>query len=241
MKKLNFAVKQHNIVIFMCLYLFSVLLLNTVQAHGISGKDAHFLQENNGQAIGVFIYLGAKHMITGYDHLLYLCGVIFFLYKLREVALFVSLFALGHSITLLSGVLIGLKINPYIIDAIIGLSVAYKALENLDSLKSIVSKIPNPKLAVFIFGLVHGLGLATKIQDMTLSDDGLVTNMLSFNLGVEIGQMIALLGALVAINLWRTQGGFYKHARMFNYCLMFSGFMLASFQISGYFLSFALL
>ena len=165
----------------MCLYVFSVLLLNTVQAHGISGKDAHFLQENNGQAIGVFIYLGAKHMITGYDHLLYLCGVIFFLYKLREVALFVSLFALGHSITLLSGVLIGLKINPYIIDAIIGLSVAYKALENLDGLKSIISKIPNPKLAVFVFGLIHGLGLATKIQDMTLSDDGLVTNILSFN------------------------------------------------------------
>ena len=175
-------------------------------------------------------------MITGYDHLLYLCGVIFFLHRLKEVALFVSLFALGHSITLLSGVLIGIKINPYIIDAIIGLSVVYKALENLDGLRLVIRKPPDPKLAVLIFGLIHGLGLATKLQDMALSNDGLVTNILSFNLGVEIGQLIALVGALFAINLWRMQGGFYRHARIFNYCLMFLGFMLAIFQLSGYFL-----
>ena len=236
MKELYIPKNKYKLYMFVCLSLFLLLLINSVQAHGISGKDAHFLQHNAGRAIGIFIYLGAKHMITGYDHLLYLCGVIFFLHRLKEVALFVSLFALGHSITLLSGVLIGIKINPYIIDAIIGLSVVYKALENLDGLRLVIRKPPDPKLAVLIFGLIHGLGLATKLQDMALSNDGLVANIFSFNLGVEIGQLIALVGALFAINLWRMQGGFYRHARIFNYCLMFLGFMLAIFQLSGYFL-----
>ncbi len=236
MKELYIPKNKYKLYMFVCLSLFLLLLINSVQAHGISGKDADYLQHNAGRAIGIFIYLGAKHMITGYDHLLYLCGVIFFLHRLKEVALFVSLFALGHSITLLSGVLIGIKINPYIIDAIIGLSVVYKALENLDGLRLVIRKPPDPKLAVLIFGLIHGLGLATKLQDMALSNDGLVANILSFNLGVEIGQLIALVGALFAINLWRMQGGFYRHARIFNYCLMFLGFMLAIFQLSGYFL-----
>lgn len=236
MKELYIPKNKYKLYMFVCLSLFLLLLINSVQAHGISGKDADYLQHNTGRAIGIFIYLGAKHMITGYDHLLYLCGVIFFLHRLKEVALFVSLFALGHSITLLSGVLIGIKINPYIIDAIIGLSVVYKALENLDGLRLVIRKPPDPKLAVLIFGLIHGLGLATKLQDMALSNDGLVANIFSFNLGVEIGQLIALVGALFAINLWRMQGGFYRHARIFNYCLMFLGFMLAIFQLSGYFL-----
>lgn len=204
-------------------------------AHGVEGRDAEFLQRNTGQALLAFMYLGAKHMITGYDHLLYLLGVIFFLYRPRHIALYVTLFAVGHSITLLSGVLGKINVNPYIVDAIIGFSVAYKAFENLDGFKRIFNRQPNPRYAVFAFGLVHGFGLATKLQGFALSPDGLVANIISFNVGVEIGQLLALVVLLFLINAWRAAGAFDRHANAFNFLLMFAGFALAAYQMSGYY------
>ncbi|MAC91903.1 MAG: hypothetical protein CMO99_05105 [Woeseiaceae bacterium] len=205
-------------------------------AHGVAGKDANFLQQVNDQAISIFVYLGAKHMVTGYDHLLYLCGVIFFLNRLKDIAIFVSLFAVGHSITLLWGVLTQTYINPYIIDSIIGLSIIYKALENLGEIKRLFLYQPNPKLAVFCFGLVHGLGLASKLQDFLISENGLVINIISFNIGVEIGQIIALVLALFIINLWRNHSNFYQHAKSFNLVLIFLGFILTLNQLGAFFL-----
>src|SRR5690606_24673785 len=120
--------------------------------------------------------LGAKHMVTGYDHLLFLVGVIFFLHRLRDVALYVTMFSLGHSVTLLSGVLGQIHVSPHLVDAVIGLSVVYKALDNLGGFRTLFGAAPNPKLAVLGFGLVHGFGLATKLQDIQLSADGLVPN-----------------------------------------------------------------
>src|SRR6478736_3144445 len=137
----------------------------TLDAHGVSGKDAVFLQGLQGRAIMPLMYLGAKHMVTGYDHLLFLVGVIFFLYELEDVLIYVSLFAMGHSITLLLGVLGGIRANPYLIDAIIGFSVVYKAFENMDGFRRFFGFQPNTKLAVLIFGFFYGFGLATKLQD----------------------------------------------------------------------------
>src|SRR6478736_2381200 len=134
-------------------------------AHNVSKRDAAFVVSNQGQAIGPFLYLGAKHMVTGYDHILFLVGVIFFLYRLKDVVAYVSLFTLGHSITLLAGVLGGLHANPYLIDAIIGFSVVYKAFENMDGFRRFFGFQPNTKLAVLIFGFFYGFGLATKLQD----------------------------------------------------------------------------
>src|SRR3984885_14503711 len=145
-------------------------------AHGVSGKDALFLQSIHGRAIGPLIYLGAKHMVTGYDHLAFLVGVIFFLYRLKDIVLYVSLFTVGHSITLLAGVLGGIHANSYLIDAIIGLSVVYKAFDNMDGFKQLFGFQPNTKIAVLIFGLFHGFGLATKLQELDLAKNGLVTN-----------------------------------------------------------------
>lgn len=206
-------------------------------AHGVEGRDAEFLQRNAGQALLAFMYLGAKHMITGYDHLLYLLGVIFFLYRPRHIALYVTLFAVGHSITLLAGVLGEILVDPYLVDAVIGLSVAYKAFENLDGFKRVFNRQPNPRYAVFSFGLVHGFGLATKLQGFALSPDGLVANIVSFNVGVEIGQLLALVVLLVVINAWRAAGAFDRHADAFNFLLMFAGFSLAAYQLSGYYFS----
>ena len=204
-------------------------------AHGVADRDAMFLEQNPGMALIAFAYLGAKHMITGYDHLLYLAGVIIFLYHTRDSALYVTLVAVGHSVTLLVGVLGEIHVNVYIVDAIIGLSVVYKAFENLGGFEKFFGWQPNPKAAVFCFGLAHGFGLATKLQALTLSQEGLVANIVSFNVGVEIGQLMALAVLLVLINAWRANGGFARHATAFNVTLMFAGFLLANYQVAGYF------
>src|SRR5262247_3926990 len=130
-----------------------------VEAHGVSGKDAVFLQGLMGRAIIPLMSLGAKHMVTGYDHLLFLVGVIFFLYRLKDVVAYVSLFTIGHSITLLAGVLGGIHANSFVVDAIIGFSVVYKAFDNMGGFRQLLGFQPNARLAVLIFGLCHGFGL----------------------------------------------------------------------------------
>jgi hypothetical protein len=218
-----------------------VLLLDMfsvgLDAHGVSGKDAVFLQGLQGRAIGPLLYLGAKHMVTGYDHLLFLVGVIFFLYRLKDVVQYVSLFTIGHSVTLLAGVLGGVRANPFLIDAIIGFSVVYKAFENMDGFRNFFGFQPNTRVAVLVFGFFHGFGLATKLQDFALAPNGLVANIVSFNVGVEIGQGLALAAILIALTYWRTRSGFLRHAFAFNGLVMACGFLLVGYQMSGYFLS----
>lgn len=215
------------------LLLFASAVPLPLAAHTIAGSDANFVEAINGPAIFPFIYLGAKHMVTGYDHLLFLLGVIFFLYRPRHVVQYVTLFAVGHSITLLFGVLANLQVNAYFIDAIIGLSIVYKAFENMDGFKRVLGFEPNTRIAVFIFGLFHGLGLATKLQEFNLSPNGLVTNIISFNVGVEIGQILALSAVFILLSVWRTSTSYLKHAFVTNSALMTGGFLLAGFQLSA--------
>lgn len=202
-------------------------------AHGVAGDDQAFMLSRSGPQVWPYIYLGAKHMVTGYDHLLFLAGVMFFLYRLREVGLYVTLFAVGHSITLLLGVLGGLHVNPYLVDAVIGLSVAYKAFENLGGFRRL-GVSPDTRAAVFVFGLFHGFGLATKLQDLAISPDGLVVNMISFNIGVELGQFFALGIILLALNWLRASGRFFQIATATNIVIMSAGFALIGYQLMGY-------
>ncbi|MBA6417007.1 HupE/UreJ family protein [Colwellia sp. 6M3] len=206
-------------------------------AHGVDDATKQFLEANQGSAIFPFIYIGAKHMLTGYDHLLFLVGVVFFLFRSKDVLLYVSLFTLGHSITLLYGVFGNIAINPYIIDAIIGLSVVYKGFDNLGGFKRLFNYQPNTKIAVSIFGLFHGFGLATKIQEFQLPTDGLITNIISFNIGVEIGQFLALAMVLIVLNLWRRHSSYLGFAIMTNTALMSAGLMLIGLQLTGYFVN----
>src|SRR5437016_7825552 len=220
----------------LCLILVIVLPV-LASGHNVSKRDAVFVQANKGSAVAPFMYLGAKHMVTGYDHLLFLVGVIFFLYRLTDVVQYVSLFTIGHSLTLLGGVLGGIHANPYVIDAIIGFSVVYKAFDNMDGFKRFLHFQPNTRLAVLIFGLFHGFGLATKLQEFTLAQTGLVTNIVSFNVGVEIGQVLALTGVLIGLSYWRTRPGFLQHAFSTNTVLMVGGFILVGYQLTGYFVA----
>jgi hypothetical protein len=211
-----------------------LLLPDVLSAHGVSSKDARYLLSLQGPAIAPLMYLGAKHMVTGYDHLLFLVGVIFFLYRLKDILLYVSLFTVGHSVTLLAGALGGIHANSYLVDAVIGVSVVYKAFENMGGFKALGFQ-PDMRAAVLGFGLVHGFGLATKLQEYSLSRNGLVTNIVSFNGGVEIGQFLALTAVLLALGYWRTRPGYLKHAYAANAALMTAGFVLVGYQMTGYF------
>ena len=206
-------------------------------AHGVTEGDKGYIQESSGTMIIPFVYLGAKHMVTGYDHLLFLFGVVFFLYRLRDVGIYVTLFAVGHSITLLSGVLMNFGVNAFLIDAIIGFSIVYKALDNMDAYKRWFGFQPNTKIATLIFGLFHGLGLATKILDYNISPEGLIPNLFAFNIGVELGQIMGLAIILILMGFWRHSASFIRHAYNANVALMAGGFIFVGYQMTGFFLN----
>lgn len=203
-------------------------------AHGVSGGDADFLAAAEGVQFWPYVYLGAKHMFTGYDHLLFLLGVIFFLYRMRDVAIYVTMFSIGHSMTLLAGVFGGLRLDAHIVDAIIGFSVIYKAFDNLGGWRRLLGFTPDQKAVVLIFGLVHGFGLATKLQDISLSQEGLIANMLAFNIGVELGQITALTFILTIVQVWRATPSFARQAVGVNVAIMAAGFTLVQTQLFGY-------
>jgi HupE/UreJ protein len=208
-----------------------VVAVPGLSAHGVSAADRAFMEQGGLMA---FLYLGAKHMVTGYDHLLFLLGVIFFLHRLRDVGAYVTLFAVGHSVTLLFGVLSGTHVNAYLVDAVIGLSVVYKALDNLGAFRRWFGVQPNTKAAVLIFGFVHGFGLATKLQDFALPRAGLVAKIVAFNAGVEVGQFLALGAILIAMACWRRTAAFERQAFASNVLIMTCGFVLLGYQLTGY-------
>jgi hypothetical protein len=211
------------------------MLAGPAFAHAVAEGDKGYIQEISGVHLIPFIYLGAKHMVTGYDHILFLLGVIFFLYRPKHIATYVTLFAIGHSTTMLAGVYFNVGINSYIIDAIIGLSIVYKALDNMGAYQRWFGFQPDTKAATLIFGFFHGFGLSTKIIEYNISPDGLVPNLLAFNVGVEIGQLLALFAILIAISYWRRTPSFWKHAYTANVALMAAGFVLTGYQIAGFF------
>lgn len=204
-------------------------------AHGVDDSTKAFLLGNEGTAFMAFLYIGAKHMLTGYDHILFLVGVIFFLYRPKDILIYVSFFTLGHSLTLLLGVLGDISINAYLIDAIIGFSIVYKGFDNLGGFQTLFGFQPNTKVAVLIFGLFHGFGLASKLQDFKMEKEGLITNLIGFNLGVEVGQFLALIFVLLLISIWRNFDSFRRFSTITNTILMTAGFILIAYQLTGYF------
>ncbi len=222
------------LVFFVLAAISFVFATGEAMAHAVAEGDKGYIQEISGVNILAFMYLGAKHMVTGYDHILFLFGIIFFLYRMKHIALYVSLFAIGHSTTMLLGVFFDFGINSYIIDAIIGFSIVYKALDNLGAYQRWFGFQPNTKVATLIFGFCHGFGLATKIIEYDISPDGLLPNLLAFNVGVEIGQLLALGAILIVMGFWRRTDSFWKHAYTANVVMMAAGFLLIGYQLTGY-------
>lgn len=229
-----FLARPTLVALLVCL---ALALPGEAYAHAVAEGDKGYIQEISGVHLMSFIYLGAKHMVTGYDHILFLLGVIFFLYRMKDIGIYVSLFAIGHSTTMLAGVFFNFGINSYIIDAIIGLSIVYKALDNMGAYQRWFGFQPNTKSATLIFGFCHGFGLSSKILDYEISPDGLLPNLLAFNVGVEIGQLLALGAILIVMGFWRRTPSFLKHAYTANVVMMAAGFLLIGYQLTGYFVA----
>lgn len=204
-------------------------------AHSVTEGDKGYIQETTGIHPIPFLYLGAKHMMTGYDHLLFLFGVVFFLYDLKDVIIYVTLFAVGHVITLLSGVLLEISINAYLIEAVIAFSLIYIALDNMGAYQRWFGFQPSTKIATFIFGLFHGFGLATKFLDYGISPDGLFPNLVAFNVGIEVGQVLALAVILTLMGYWRRSNSFMRYAYTTNMALMTAGFLLIGFHATAFY------
>ncbi|MDO9266606.1 MAG: HupE/UreJ family protein [Sulfurimonas sp.] len=217
------------------LILSALLLLSTMAfAHGISAADKQAMLDGGNLK---YIWLGATHMLSGYDHLLFLFGVVFFLNTLKDIVKFVSVFTLGHSITLIFATFMGINANYYLIDAVIAISIIYKAFDNNKGFQSYLHvKSPNLLWMVFLFGLIHGFGLSTRLQQLPLGEDNLdiLLRIISFNIGVEFGQIIALIPILFILMLWRKKESFMQHSKVANQVLMFAGFMLLLMQLHGY-------
>lgn len=217
------------------LILGALFLLNTIAyAHGISAADKHAMLDGGNLK---YIWLGATHMLTGYDHLLFLFGVVFFLKTVKDIVKFVSVFTLGHSITLILATIMGVNANYYLIDAVIAISVIYKAFDNNKGFQNYLHiKSPNMLWMVLLFGLIHGFGLSTRLQQLPLGEDSIeiLMRIISFNIGVEFGQIIALIPILFILMLWRQKESFMQHSKIANHAIMFAGFMLLLMQLHGY-------
>ncbi|MDK9692825.1 MAG: HupE/UreJ family protein [Sulfurimonas sp.] len=218
------------------LLILGALLLSSTMAfaHGISAADKQAMLDGGNLK---YIWLGATHMLSGYDHLLFLFGVVFFLNTLKDIVKFVSVFTLGHSITLILATFMGVNANYYLIDAVIAISVIYKAFDNNKGFQNYLHvKSPNLLWVVFLFGLIHGFGLSTRLQQLPLGEDkvDMLLRIVSFNIGVEFGQIIALIPILFILMLWRKKESFMQQSKVANHALMFAGFMLLLMQLHGY-------
>jgi len=201
-------------------------------AHGVSASDQEVL--NNGGLLS-YIFVGAKHMITGYDHLLFLTGVIFYLNNFKDILKFITVFTIGHSITLIGATYLGIKADEHLIDAVIALSVLYKGFENLGGFKKIFNiESPNLLLMVFIFGLIHGFGLSTRLQSFEMGTTQFLSKIVSFNIGVELGQVLALIPIVFVISKWKVWKSYQLFHKVVNWFLILAGVLLFIFQIYGF-------
>ena len=201
-------------------------------AHGMSEADKLAIAEGGNMR---YLWLGATHMLSGYDHLLFVFGIIFFLTTFKEIIKYITAFTLGHSVTLIFATFNQIQLDYYLIDAVIGLSVVYIAFSNLDGFKKYLG-IPSPNLLVMIvmLGLIHGFGLSTRLQALPLSKDDLLMNIISFNVGVELGQVTALTVMLALLAGWRKAASFAPFSKLANYALMAGGVLLFLMQMHGY-------
>ncbi len=202
-------------------------------AHGVSSGDQEIL--NNGGLLS-YIYVGAKHMVTGYDHLLFLAGVIFYLKSFKDIVRFITVFTIGHSITLIGATYLGIQANEHLVDAVIALSVLYKGFENLGGFEKYLKvKSPNLLPMVFIFGLIHGFGLSTRLQSFEVGSSQFLAKIVSFNIGVELGQILALIPIVFVITKWQTKNSYNAFYKAANFYLVIAGIGLFIYQMYGYF------
>lgn len=214
------------------LAVFLLLITSQAFAHGMSEAEKQIIIEGGNLH---YIWIGATHMLSGYDHLAFVFGIIFFLTRFRDIVKYITAFTIGHSITLIFATFNAIQINYFLIDAVIALSVCYIAFHNLDGFKKYLNvKAPNMLAMIFSLGLIHGLGLSTRLQQLPLDAENLLMNIISFNVGIELGQITALAVMLVLISAFRKSKHFPTFAKISNYFLILAGGFLFLMQMHGY-------
>ncbi len=214
------------------LAILAMLVTSQVFGHGMSEAEKLSIIEGGNFR---YLWIGATHMLSGYDHLLFVFGIIFFLTRFKDIVKYITAFTLGHSITLIWATFNGIQVNYFLIDAVIALSVCYIAFANLDGFKKYLDiKPPNLLLMITSLGLIHGLGLSTRLQQLPLSEDQLLMNIISFNIGIEVGQILALTAMLLVLTGWRQASSFKPFSVISNYGLIFAGLLLFMMQMHGY-------
>ncbi len=162
----------------------------------------------------------------------------FFLTTFKHIAKFVTAFTLGHCITLIFATFLQTTWNYFLVDALIAISVVYKGFDNNGGFqKHFGVKSPNLLPMVFGFGLLHGFGLSTRLQQLPLGEDKLsmLMRILSFNVGVEIGQIAALTATGALLALWRKRQSFQRFSALANVGLDYAGgLLLLLMQLHGY-------
>jgi hydrogenase/urease accessory protein HupE len=170
-----------------------------------AGNQSNWFSSEN---IKTYVYLGFKHIIPkGLDHILFVLALFLLSPKLRPVILQVSIFTLAHTITLFLGVLDIIKIPSMIVEPIIALSISFIAIENLftENLKKLRPYI------IFIFGLLHGLGFAGVLNEIGISESLFISSLISFNVGVELGQISVILLSYIFIALLFQKKSWYRN------------------------------
>lgn len=214
------------------LAIVAMLLVSQAFGHGMSEAEKQSIVDGGNLR---YMWIGSTHMLSGYDHLLFVFGIIFFLTKFKDIVKYITAFTLGHSATLIYATFTGLQVNYFLIDAVIGLSVSYIAFTNLDGFRKYWNvKPPNLLFMIIALGLIHGLGLSTRLQQLPLSEDHLLMNIISFNVGIELGQILALTVMLLVLAGWRKSASFTQFSKISNVFLVIAGFYLAMMQMHGY-------
>jgi len=214
------------------LAILMILVVTQAFGHGMSAAEKQSIIDGGNLR---FLWIGATHMLSGYDHLLFVFGIIFLLTKFRDIVKYITAFTLGHSATLIVATFNGIQVNYFLIDAVIALSICYIAFANLDGFRKYWNvKPPNLLIMITSLGLIHGLGLSTRLQQLPLSEDQLLFNIISFNVGIELGQVAALTVMLVLISGWRKAASFQPFVKISNTGLIFSGLFLFMMQMHGY-------
>lgn len=211
---------------------FVMLAVSQAFGHGMSEAEKQTIIDGGNLS---YLWIGATHMLSGYDHLLFIFGIIFFLTKFKDIIKYITAFTLGHSATLIYATFNGIQVNYFLIDAIIALSICYIAFANLDGFKKHLGiKPPNLLVMIVGLGLIHGLGLSTRLQQLPLNQDELLMNIISFNIGIEVGQIMALTIMLLIMILIRKSASFKPFSLISNYGLIFAGLFLFMMQMHGY-------
>jgi len=214
------------------LLLFLLLIPFVGLAHDVTSADQEILRTGG---LWAYIRVGATHMLTGYDHLLFLAGVIFYLNSFKDILKFITVFTIGHCITLIGATYTGITADEHLVDAVIALSVLYKGFENLGGFEKLNIKSPNLLVMVGLFGLIHGFGLSTRLQSFDMGEGQFLAKILCFNLGVEVGQVLALIPITFIITLARKQEQFPAFYKAVNWYLVLAGIALFVYQLYGYF------